>query len=289
MYLSTEQLTTSRPYTNTFSYSVETLLEKGSGRMNEDVLLQDRNLFGVFDGATSLSNSPPTKDYTGGLLAAQIAASAFQHGGDDLCRSVENANRRIRDAILKADIPLGKRHHYWSTSAAVVHIGKSSFNYCQTGDSLILVLHKDGSYRMITPEIDHDRETLQMWKQSKLPIEANIHDTLYAQILAVRLQMNVSYGVLNGEPEAMEFINHGRETLDSISAILLFTDGLFIPREYPQQKSDWGTFAQLYHQGGLKTIRDHVRRLQNQDPTCRQYPRFKTHDDIAAIAIRLDT
>jgi len=39
--------------------------------------------------------------------------------------------------------------------------------------------------------------------------------------------------------------------------------------------------------GGLQAVRNHVRRLQQEDPTCRKYPRFKQHDDIAAVAIQL--
>jgi hypothetical protein len=66
------------------------------------------------------------------------------------------------------------------------------------------------------------------------------------------------------------------------------TDGLFIPREDPHQDSDWDTLIDLYRKDGLKMIRDHVRSLQRQDPACRKYPRFKVHDDIAAVAVRLE-
>ena len=35
---------------------IEHILEKGSGRVNEDRMVMGKNLFGVFDGATSLDN-----------------------------------------------------------------------------------------------------------------------------------------------------------------------------------------------------------------------------------------
>ncbi len=36
---------------------IETILEKGSARLNEDTLVVQGNLFGVFDGATSLNKT----------------------------------------------------------------------------------------------------------------------------------------------------------------------------------------------------------------------------------------
>ena len=53
------------------------------------------------------------------------------------------------------------------------------------------------------------------------------------------------------------------------------------------EDSDWRSFVNIYRQGGLQALRDHVRCLQCQDPTLKKYPRFKLHDDIAAVAIKL--
>ena len=36
---------------------IETILEKGSARLNEDTLVAQGNMFGVFDGATSLNKT----------------------------------------------------------------------------------------------------------------------------------------------------------------------------------------------------------------------------------------
>ena len=288
MYLPTEQRITTRPYPGISPYAVETLLEQGSGRLNEDVLLQDGDLFGVFDGATSLTPDSLPTGLTGGLLAARIAANAFRQDEDDLYCRAGKANSLICEAILRNGISLNDRHRLWSASAAVIRLSSTHFDYCQTGDSLIFCLYEDGSYRQLTPETDHDLETLDIWKKTPAAAEETIHETLADQIRAVRLQMNITYGVLNGEPAAMDFIKHGREKLDGLSAILLFTDGLFLPNEDPRQQGNWDAFIELYRHGGLKKVRDHVRSLQQQDPECRKYPRFKVHDDIAAIAVRLN-
>lgn len=286
MYLATDHFSTTSPIAAVGSCTAEVLHEQGSGEQNEDVVLQTADLFGVFDGATSLDSFHDDNGATGGFCAAALAALAFRDSEESLERTADRANRTIREAQLRCHIPLHERRRLWSTSMAVVRLNGSVFEYCYTGDSMILLLYADDSQVLLTPEPDIDGETLRHWQE--LPASAQpIHVSLAEQIEKVRLRMNVSYGVLNGEPEAMQFIRHGRCRLEGISDILLFTDGFMVPRETPGEKGDWQSFSALYRLGGLGAIRDHVRRLQRQDPGCRRFPRFKMHDDIGAVAVTL--
>ncbi len=285
MYLSTEQLTFANLNRPVNTHTIQSLHEKGSGEFNEDVLLAEGDLLGVFDGATSLDKRRFQGGLTGGLLAARIAAQAFHGGHRSLNQLAKEANRSIQKAQSSESISLNERHKLWSTSLAVVHLDGNQLEYCQAGDALILFIFKDGTYQEVIPDIDVDRDTLQLWKEVQGVSAAPIHEVLAEQINKVRLEMNVSYGVLNGEPEALDFIRHGYADLTGVSDILLFTDGLHLPRENPLEEHDWQSFVRLYLQGGLQAVRDHVRQLQQQDPDCRKYPRFKMHDDIAAVAI----
>jgi hypothetical protein len=288
MYLSSEQHRSLHLQTIPYRvHTVETLLEQGSTSPNEDVLLENDGLYGVFDGATSLDAARYCSGLTGGLLAARIAADTFSEENGSLKYRAGKANGRIRDTLLAENIPLNDRHRLWSTSLAVVRLADDRFEYCQSGDAMILLISDDGKYRLVTPEIDIDRETLQLWKDVPQFSEGTIYHHLAEQIHRVRLQMNVSYGVLNGEPQALDFIQYGYQTLDGIRDILLFTDGLNPPRENPGNGNDWQSLVNLYRCGGLPAVRNHVRHLQQTDPTCRKYPRFKQHDDIAAVAIKL--
>ncbi len=267
--------------------SVETFLEQGSGELCEDVLLEAGDIFGVFDGATSLDKAYFSAGRTGGLFAAELAASSFRRGEGSLLQSARRANQDIRCALEDHDVNIAERHRLWSTSLAVVKINGENMEYCQTGDAHILMIYGDGSHKVITPEVDIDRETLQLWKEQAKGSCSSIQRTLGDQIKAVRLQMNRSYGVLNGEVEALDFIHHDHLDLTGVTDILLFTDGLFLPKENPGEENDWSFFVELYTQGGLQTIRNYVRRLQLEDPQLYTYPRFKMHDDIAAVAIHL--
>ena len=159
MYLSTEQFALPRPCPAIPRYGVESLLEKGSGELNEDVLLQGDDLFGVFDGATSLDRRRFAGGLTGGLLAARIAARTFQEEPGCLAHLADMANRRIRNTLLAEKVAMTERARLWSTSCAVIRLAADRFEYCQTGDALILLIEDDGGYRLVTPQIDIDRET----------------------------------------------------------------------------------------------------------------------------------
>ncbi len=286
MYLPTEHHNLSAIHKKLRFYSVETITEKGSADLNEDVILEDDNVFGVFDGATSLHSDNLPAGMTGGLIAAQIAAHSFGHEAGDLVNRAKGANRKIGAAAGSEQLTAKEKHRLWSTSAAVVRIEESSFEFCQIGDCLIMAVRHDGSYTLLTPDTAHDRETLSLWKNSDVPAGLTIHEFLSEQIRTVRNKMNIFYGVLNGEPEALNFLRRGRQSLDGVQAILLFTDGLFLPKKDPHQLDNWSLFVDLYLSGGLAAIHEKVRFLELLDPDCRMYPRFKKHDDIAAIAIR---
>ncbi|MBU0943501.1 MAG: protein phosphatase 2C domain-containing protein [Proteobacteria bacterium] len=265
--------------------AVRTLHEQGSGKTNEDILLQDGNLYGVFDGATSLGDSPHTQSKTGGLLAAETAAGTFARNGNTLSRLGCLANRNIRQLMESSGVDFTQRRNIWSTSAAIVRIDGDEIEWFQVGDSLALLLYEDGSYRQLADPIDHDRDTLCLWKEMGPNSTGTIQENLADQILKVREGMNIHYGVMNGEPQAVDFFRHGRAPLTGVTDIILYTDGLFLPQTDPDQPADLETFVNLYRHGGLKQIRNLVRELQKDDPRCLNYPRFKQHDDIAAIAL----
>jgi len=271
------------------SLTVNTLYEQGSSDVNEDILIASGRLFGVFDGATSLDKHVFADGRTGGRLAAELAAAAFLHGDGTLSLRAELANLRIRQALGEHAVPMHERHRLWSTSLAVVRLEEDRFEYCQTGDAHILVIKDDDTFQLITPDIDIDGETLMMWKSAQYPAGTAIHTVLADQIRDVRLKMNREYGVLNGEAEAMTFLRHGFVDLEGITDILLFTDGLFLPREEISASQDWSHLIDLYQEGGLSAIHHRVRSLQKSDPHCHRFPRFKCHDDIAAITISLET
>lgn len=262
--------------------------EKGSGRINEDSYSLNGNLFGVFDGATSLNRDTYSGDKTGGFLASTIARDIFRQNNGSLTHLAHKANVAIYEKMLEEGVNVTDKSSLWSTSCAVVRIGDDAIEWVQTGDSLILMVYEDGAYHIPVTDYDHDSETLMMWKNMAARAgEKKIFELLGDQIRKIRSGMNVHYGVLNGESEFSRFLNTGKTPKHNVKHILLFTDGLFLPSKHPDRKPDFDTFVSIFLSGGLIALRDHVRAIEQSDPQCRAYPRFKPHDDIAAISISL--
>ncbi len=263
---------------------LETLLVKGSGRMNEDAQLVASDLYGVFDGATSLDNAV-YGGVTGGYLAAGTAAEIFGRNDGALADMAAAANEAIREQMAAAGVKLGCKEDLWSTSVAVVRRRGERLEWCQTGDCRIQLLYEDGSTSQLVEPHDHDAETLQLWRKMAPTSSEPIHVALAEQIRAVRCRMNIDYGVLSGEPEALAFLRCGSVSLAGVAAVLLYTDGLQIPCRDIGLNHDSQLLASLFSQGGLRAVYRHIRAIQESDPHCRLYPRFKPSDDISAIAL----
>ena len=268
----------------------ETLLEQGSGPVNEDMLATVNRLSIVCDGATTLhsaqrqSAAQPT---SGGQKAAGITASVFSGDPErNLLDSARRANELIREAMIDEGLDLRERQQLWSTSFAAVQVNEDSIAWCQTGDCMILLIHRDGGGQLLTELPGQDREVLKTWQQIGARSSGTIQQNLAAEIAAVRGRMNREFGVLNGENEALKFVSSGTVEAEQISDVLLFSDGLFPPSTSPDNLFDADLFVQLYKNGGLKHIRNHVRSLQKDDPGCYRYPRFKMYDDISGVALK---
>lgn len=113
----------------------------------------------------------------------------------------------------------------------------------------------------------------------------NIRAELIEQIIKVRREANVTYGFLTGEKEAERFFELGKIPLANVRSLVLFTDGLLIPKRDVEKPEKWPLFVKLYQSGGLEGLADYIRELEKTDPYCWKYPRLKQHDDMAAIGI----
>lgn len=264
---------------------VQELYDKGSGKINEDELLIKDNLFAVFDGMSSLVPYHNKEGETGGKLASRTAKEIFAKNNKSLKELAIEANRKILDDMKKEDINTNKKESLWSTFVAVIRLEDEIAQFFQIGDCLIIKINKNGEYKLVTPYYNHDVNTLLLWKQLAKQGITNLWDSVKYHTDKVRREMNINYGTMNGEPEAINFFNIGEVPLKNIKSLILFTDGLFIPKEHPEKPEDWDLFVKLYQESGLKGLLEYVRAIEKADPNCIKYPRFKQHDDVAAIGI----
>lgn len=264
---------------------IDTLYEKGVRQINEDALLAADPLFGVFDGASSLEPYQNEGGKTGAAIASSIARDTFSAGNKSLIELARDANSAIGNAMHRAGIDVSRKTALWATTGSVIKLNDRTFDWVQIGDSLILSISHDRSFKLLVNDYNHDLETMIMWKELASRKTENIGGALSEQFFKVRNEMNVNYGALDGEKEMEKFLKYGSVALDGIAHMVLFTDGLFIPKEDPRQPDDFKTFVDLFLEGGLRQVQGYVREKEASDPMCWKYPRFKMSDDIAAIAL----
>ncbi|TSC60899.1 MAG: hypothetical protein Athens041674_951, partial [Parcubacteria group bacterium Athens0416_74] len=271
--------------------SVDHLLDKGVGKMNEDAIFIGDTKFGVFDGASSLDGYIDEEGRTGGYLAANIAKETFAGSNTDIVTTALEANRKIGNAMTAKSIDISRKESTWCSTMAVVDIDATNkrFEWAQIADALILVIKKDGTHQvLIRDDYDHDRDIMILWKEMADNRIDEIRLKLQNHLVELRRTANVKYGVLNGDPNAANFLRKGSESLEGVAHILLFTDGMIPPKTDPTALDDFSELVKWYLEGGLSNVRNHIREIEESDPNCWRYPRFKKSDDIGAIAINFE-
>ncbi|MDD3284141.1 MAG: hypothetical protein PHZ07_00935 [Patescibacteria group bacterium] len=275
---------------NNIKIKVEYVYEKGVHKISEDSYLIGKNIFGVFDGAGSLINYVDKEGYTGGYLASNICKNIFQNEKLDLYKLAIKANNEIQRQMMENCIDMSKKENLWSTTVSAIKINHKdkTFEWIQTGDSLIIVIYKNNKYKVLIKNYDHDSETLLLKKELLVSGDKDIKTKLLTQMLKVRRGMNKKYGVLNGESSAVKFLKKGKLKIDNIKYVLMFTDGLFLPKIDPKLPDDFDKFVEMYMKGGFLRIKKYVRKLENTDLDCYKYVRFKKHDDITGISVTFE-
>ena len=260
---------------------IQTILEKGTAVQNEDFLIIQDNILGVFDGATSLNSQKFGQDRTGGTIASRTAGAVFKKNHFPLNQLACQANDAIMAQMVSNGVDTSKKENLWCTSAAVVRLKNQSLEWIQSGDAVIILIYEDGSHKVLVDREDHDHETLTLWKtlvRTHLPGAGKAHNSpkngrqtdqqqiidlirgeLAGQIRKVRSGMNITYGVLNGEKTAEAFLNQGEEPLDRVAHVLIFTDGLSIPQPEPEPHKDFNDLVRTYLNMGLEGFKQMIR------------------------------
>lgn len=264
---------------------VEYIHEKGSMKLNEDQLVVSEPLFAVFDGATGFDGFTDKQGRTGALLASTAAAGIFKKDDKPFTELVPDANRAVEKEMRRHGIENPTVENLWMTTAISIRVQERSFDWAHIGDGNILVIHGDSLYTLLAGDVDHDRELFLKWLTLPGRSKKVFWEEMYEELIQLRRQANVSYGMLDGRQTAMAFVQSGTENLDKVRNIILFTDGLMIPKEDPRKDDDVDLFIQLFNGGGLKKIYEYTRSREREDSHLLQYPRAKQHDDATAIAI----
>lgn len=278
-----------RPSCYDWSMRVTSISHKGIGDLNEDYVLVDdeSQLFGVFDGVSSLNGYLSSDNKTGGFIAAKTAAQAFSSLKGGLKNIALEANLRIQQAQTKAGFDTRNNAYRFGCTAAVVRLKDNLAELLQVGDSVILFIQKDGNVKAPLGYHNHDQNIMRKWRKLADMGVKNIRRELEADMISLRNSANVSYGVLNGDPRLADLVQTVTEPINDVAKILLLTDGMYLPKEDPDVNENWLNLVRIYREGGLDLVYKSVRKIETSDPELIKYPRYKLHDDASGVAIEL--
>jgi serine/threonine protein phosphatase PrpC len=271
---------------------------KGDGRLNEDALIinERHSIYGVADGVSSLVPFTSEENLTGGFIASNTAKEYLESllpDGGDMFRYLSIINEILHKKMKEYDIDLIRKEQLWGTAIAGVRITKNGIEYIQTGDCMILAVYQKDEVRPLTRlQVDHlEQAAIKTWRQCiqrGLETKAEIMPHVKEQLIANRQKSNTEngYGVLNGEPEASCYFENGKINKVGLTHLIMLTDGLFLPAEtVPNEIPYWEYIATSIIEKGLEQYTKDLIDLEESDPECIIYPRFKKSDDKAGIVI----
>lgn len=280
--------------------TIEQYTLKGIHFLNEDALMihEQAGLYGVLDGVSSVVPYLSDKKETGGYLAAQAVKNFFESLDqvEQLTEHTAAANDKLRELMQQAHIDMEKKDGLWGTALALVRIQEERVEFLQTGDCMILAVYQEGEVRPLTwRQVAHlETPAIAKWEEGVnqgLTRQEELLGTVIDIIRENRFKSNVNggYGVLNGDPRAVDFLEYGKINRSRLAHLILLTDGLFWPvNDVPSDRSYWDYIAQRILLKGLEQYTHELQDIEEADPECLTHARFKKSDDKTGMVIHFN-
>lgn len=277
---------------------LECISIKGSGSSNEDayVISQGKHVYAVIDGITSLIPYENAAGQTGGAIAAELVKKQLERMPDDaaLHDYLETINEALLERMRQSCVDLEKKETLWGAACSVVRVGDAHIEYVQLGDCMVFAVYEDDTVRPLThTQVSHlEHAAFAKWEEGineGLSTREALHERCMDILIHNRYQANGpgGYGVLNGDQACRDFMEYGRVNRVDVKALVLLTDGLFMPKAVGGANPTWeDTVLPIVHKG-LQRYTDELIALENSDPECIRYVRFKKSDDKTGIILFL--
>ena len=159
-----------------------------------------------------------------------------------------------------------------------------------TKNNDIMLYGKDNIFQFDAISIKKFVQTMKDTNYQYTAKELRTFDNPFSQQLKKNRQLintPESYGVINGDENAIDYIKHGTFKLDDVRAILTITDGLIhYQEEFDTELNSheiWTIVGETVFQHGLQFLFEHIVELEASDKELKKYIRFKVHDDKTAV------
>ena len=172
--------------------------------------------------------------------------------------------------------------------AAICRIG-AEWQAMRLGDCRLLAEDAKGFHRIVEfPNDDFDHwvtaEAARLRAEGMSDLK-DIAQTLQPALFADRRRRNRpgGYGVIEANRACLAFAEY--MPLADPTAVLLTSDGFFRLVDHYGETTESELLRRAVADGGISTLYDALRRIEQSDPQCRKFPRLKPKDDASAIAL----
>jgi hypothetical protein len=275
------------------------LASQGSGDVNEDAAgylgeADDVRAAWVLDGVTGIN------DRSLGLMGSD--AQWLVHRIDAHLRRLFAAERSSADILSnlidtiiddqrQAAGPLPADFDPPAACIMAVHRVGGQWHALRLGDCRLIAHANSGDMlRMIDfPNDAFDQaltEEATRLRATGVTALADIAGHLQKRMFASRRTRNRpgGYGVIEADRSCLAFAEYAR--LEDPSAILLASDGYYRVADCYRALGDSELLHASLAPGGIAETLAKMRALEQSDPHCRAFPRFKPADDASAVALR---
>lgn len=270
-------------------------LSLGSGKVNEDAVgfigdPDDIEAAWALDGVTGIN------DKGLGLMDsdAQWFVARIGHHLRALLPTATNLQRVMSDLIDRLIADLGQHVlpiNYDPPAACITAVCRIAGRWqaVRLGDCRLLARDARGFQRFVdfaNDEFDHwvTAEAMRLRAAGMSDLKDIARAMRQVQFDNRRRRNRPGgYGVIEADRACLAFAEY-KELADPTS-VLLTSDGFFRLIDYYQQLSESELLDRATKAGEIAILYEIMRKLEDGDPDCRKFPRFKPKDDATAIAL----
>jgi hypothetical protein len=253
----------------------------GAVRPSEDVVVVLPHAVVLLDGATSLDPELPSGGWYASRLAGELAGRLAGYPNTDLADLLAAS---IKTVARDHELVPGKSP---SSTVALLRWTDTVVEGLVLADSPIVAFTHDGP----SPLVDERLTTMPRGAgyRDRLASGAGYDENHLVALrkaverTATRRNVEGGFWVAEAEPDAAHYAVRATWPRDSVSTVLMASDGVACGVDTYHVFADWSSVRDLAKAAGPEAVLDRVRAAEASDPDGARWPRPKPHDDQALV------
>ena len=273
----------------------DSLCLQGNINLEDGIGIGNKFAF-VIDGATGLGNNSMQSDHSDAELFTQSLVkqlTVLLNSNDPIEKILKSTIDEIYPTFSDYYRTLKHKYERPSAGICILRILGNELECSRLGDCIYTLKMKDRSY--ITDDLTHlndlDDEALRLMVELR---DSKTQQDRKGELMDIlrknRKLMNDKngYWILDLSGEGIDHISTVRYPLKDVDGFSVYSDGMVQAYDTLDMVDSYERLYELSREIGLKELGRRIFEIQDSDPDCVRYPRFKIHDDTSGIIGSVD-